>query len=265
MRVSWALLVLVFASCIGTGIRVSGHGIPSRKNPVKVTVGGSLGPVSVAVAVDQIRAGLSRVRDTISQRRSQLPTVRCGSASCYSAEQVRSALETIRRDVQSAFPDVALASRLTLDEELADAVEELGRKPRASAMVHLIRSPSAAPPSTYPVGSVHAVFDRIRERIDAYLAHEQLNPTIHIKSDPVGATFEMKIGDNERTRREALTDGEVQSVWRGRYGGEVRKKGYRDVRGFQLDLINDRRTTVRCTLVRDNAPQVDESRCRLED
>jgi len=263
MRACWALLVLVFGSCIGTGIRVSGHGIPSRKNPVKVTVGGSLGPVGVAVAVDQIRAGLSRVRDALSQRRSQLHTVRCGSERCYSAEEVRSALETIRADVQAAFPDVALASRLSLDDELADAVEGLGQ-PRASAVVHLVRSPSDAR-ATYPARNVDTVFDRIRERIDAYLAHEQLNPTIHVKSDPVGATFEMKIGENERTRRETLTDGEVQSVWRGRYAGEARKKGYRDVRGFQLDLINDRRTTVRCTLVRDDAPQVDESRCRLEE
>jgi len=105
----------------------------------------------------------------------------------------------------------------------------------------------------------------MRASIDTYLAHEQLNPTIRIKSEPAGASFEMKIGENERTIRKVFTDSEVQSVWRGRYGAAARKNGYRDALGFQLDLINDRRTTVRCTLVRIDAPQAEESRCQLEE
>ena len=74
----------------------------------------------------------------------------------------------------------------------------------------------------------------------------------------------MLIGTNKKTLRDTSTQDEIESVWRGRYTGTIRKKGYREVAGFTIDLFHEHGTTVRCVLVANTAPQNDESTCRLE-
>ncbi len=206
------------------------------------------------------RAGLAKVREDIPARRARLHPLRCGSRECYSAEEVSAAISALRRDVKAVFPKAALASQISLDEDIAQ-VSALGGA-GSEGSIQLVRNPPEAAPSTYDRRTVDRAFDGTRAQIDRYVAHEELNPTIHVSSEPKGADFVLQIGDNARTRREVRTDDEAQSVWRGHYSGHVHKQGYRDA-DVVVDLMNDRRTKVRCTLARADAS--DESSCRMEE
>ncbi len=200
-----------------------------RDGITKTREGVLIGPFLV---IHRIRTGLSRVRDDVSTRRAQLHPVPCGSEECYSAEEVNAAIARIRQE--------------------------------GPALIQLVRNSPDVPSGAYHRRAVDRVFERIRERISNYLAHDELNPTIHIRSNPAGARFEIQIGDNERTKYETVTDNDVQSVWRGRYSGHLDKAGYRDAQPFTLDLMNDSRTKVRCTLVQNSAPGSEESNCGFE-
>jgi hypothetical protein len=219
-----------------------------------------LGPIPV---IRRIRTELSRVRDDVPTRRAQLQPIPCGSEECYAAAEVNDAIETIREEVRNVFPDEAIASAISLDEELAQARAELAVA-EAPALIQLVRGPPEGASGAYRRRVVDRVFERVLERINNYLSHDELNPTIHIRSNPTGARFEIQIGSNERTKYETITDNEVQSVWRGRYSGRLVKVGYRDAQPFILDLMNDSRTNVRCTIVQNSAPASAESNCRLE-
>lgn len=219
-----------------------------------------LGPIPV---IRRIRTELSRVRDDVSTRRTQLQPITCGSEECYAAEEVNDAIATIREEVRNVFRDDAVASAISLDQEITEARAELTAS-KSSTLIQLVRNPPDGASGAYRQSAVDRVFERIRERISNYLSHEVLNPTIQIRSNPTGARFEIQIGNNERTKYETVTDNEVQSVWRGRYSGRLVKAGYRDAQPFLLDLMNDSRTNVRCTLVQITAPASTESNCRLE-
>jgi hypothetical protein len=244
----FTLIALLLTACIGI-----------RVGPIDVVPGI---PVVVAVA-QQIRTNLGRVRSEIPVRRGRLPSVPCGSAKCYAVDDVQAVVAEIRRKVNAAIPDAALASRLTLDAEIAQAAAQLAAR-RIAPEIVLIRNPPDAKPPAVPESAVDAVFARMLERIDKYLAHPVLNPTIRVRSDPAGATFTMQIGENSRTQCRTRTDNEIQSVWRGRYNASAHKPGYRDVLPFVIDLVNDDRTKVRCSLVALTAPPSEESNCRLE-
>jgi hypothetical protein len=129
--------------------------------------------------------------------------------------------------------------------------------------IQLVRSSSDVSGSRVDSRRVDSVFGRIGDRIDHYLAHPELNPTIRIESEPPGANFEMQVGDNAGTRLEGLTNNELQSVWRGRYRGRAHKTNYRDA-DDPIDLFNDRRTKVKCKLVGVRADAAEESHCWLE-
>lgn len=218
---------------------------------------------SVAAAVLAIRNQLTRLRNDIPVRRAQLHPIACGAQTCYARSEVRTALAKIRSDARSAFPEAALASRLALDEELAVAVDRLAAT-RSAPSIELVRNGRDRSVPLVQAREADAAFDAAKAPIDTYLAHKELNPTIRVRSDPSGARFRMRIGTNETTAFEAATQGDLQSVWRGRYTGTMTKKGYRDVAAFPIDLFHDSRTVVRCTLVRTDAPANDESICRLE-
>lgn len=219
-----------------------------------------LGPIPV---IRRIRTELSRVREDVSTRRAQLQPIPCGSEECYSVEEVNAAIATIRQEVRDVFGNDAVPSAISLDEEIAQVRAELAAL-EAPALIQLVRNPPDGASGAYRRRVVDRVFERIRERISNYLAHDELNPTIHIRSNPTGARFEIQIGSNERTKYETVTDNDVESVWRGRYSGRLVKAGYREAQPFILDLMNDSRRNVRCTLVQISAPASAESSCRLE-
>lgn len=250
-----ALTVIALNACIAYRVTTT-----DPEGNTKTREGLWVGPIPV---VRRIRTELNRVRDDVSTRRAELQPVPCGSEECYSVQEVNAAIATIRQEVRAVFPEEAVASAISLDEELAQARAELATS-AASALIQLVRNPPDGASGGYRRRVVDRVFARIRERISNYLAHEELNPTIHIRSEPTGARFEIQIGDNDRTKYETVTDNSVQSVWRGRYGGHVIKAGYRDAHPFTLDLMNDSRTNVRCTLVPMSAPASEESNCRFE-
>jgi hypothetical protein len=176
---------------------------------------------------------------------------------------VRDVIAKIRSDARAAFPEVALASRLTLDAELALAANNLAAFRRTSS-IQLVRNAPDNHVHLMRAQEADATFERAREPIDVYLAHRELNPTLYIRSEPDRAKFQMLIGTNQKTLRDTATQNKLESVWRGRYTGTIRKKGYREVAGFTIDLFHESGTTVRCVLVPDTAPQNDESICRLE-
>jgi hypothetical protein len=257
-RLSWLCIALVCSACIPISIPVgsrSGSPTDSVLKGARVAVGAA----EVGLVVKYIREHLADVQASIPSHRANLHPVPCGSRQCYSAEEVAAAIEAIRRDVRAAIPDVALASRISLDEDIVEA-STLTTRAVLPAPIQLIRD-GPPTPGTVDAGIVDRLFDAIGDRIDRFLAHDDLNPTIHVKSAPPGAKFVMQIGDNRRTMIEVQTDDDAPSVWRGHYSGQVSKRGYREA-DVRVDLMTDRRTTVRCQLFPLNAP--DDSNCRME-
>lgn len=246
--------LIVLSACIAY------HVTTIRDGVTRTHEGLLLGPFPI---IHRIRTGLTRVLDDASTRRAQLHPISCGGDECYSAEEVSAAIETIRKEARDVFPDEAIASEISLDEELAQAGTELASA-EGPGLIQLVRNPPDGASGAYRRGSVDRAFAYIHERISNYLHHGVLNPTIHIRSIPTGARFEIQIGANERTKYQTVTDNDVQSVWRGRYSGRLVKAGYRDAQSFSLDLMNDSRTNVRCTLVEISAAATEESNCQFE-
>jgi hypothetical protein len=138
------------------------------------------------------------------------------------------------------------------------------RHSQRASSIYLVRNAPDNSAQLVRAQEADATFQRAREPIDTLLAHRELNPTLRILSEPDRAKFQMLIGTNKKTTRETSTQNNLESVWRGRYIGTIRKKGYRDVDGFVIDLFLESKTTVRCRLVPDTAPQNDQSTCNLE-
>ena len=257
-RLSCILPVILLSACIGITLR-----LPVGDSKESPTVGLRVGAGPWGVVIFEIKTRLTSLRNDIPVRRAQLHPIPCRTETCYSLDEVREAIAKIRSDAQAAFPEVAVASRLTLDEELAGVEKQLAVF-RSASSIQLIRNTQDRSAHLVRAQEADAAFDRAKAPIDTYLAHKVLNPTLRIRSKPSGAKFRMLIGTNESTMKDASTQGELESVWRGRYTGTMTKKGYRDVAAFTIDLFHDSRTTVRCTLVPNTAPENDESICRLE-
>lgn len=259
-RLTSMFLAVVLSAGIAPSIAAGGSSSGSRTLDWRGILRLFGGGMAVAEVVKQIRAGLARVRDEIPARRARLHPLRCGSHECYSAEEVSAAIAAIRRDVKAVFPKAALASQISLDEEIAQ-VSALGGA-GSEGSIQLVRNPPEAAPSTYDRRTVDRAFEGTREQIDRYVAHDVLNPTIHVSSEPKGADFVLQIGENTRTRRDVRTDGNAQSVWRGHYVGHIHKPGYRDAE-VRVDLMNENKTRIRCRLFRTEASE--ESACAMEE
>jgi hypothetical protein len=258
MRRFLILPMIALSACIGISVRVP---VGGSNHPTEVGLRVGAGPLGVIIL--GIRTHLTSLRDDIPARRAQLHPIPCGTETCYSADEVRDAIAKIRADARAAFPDKALASRLTLDAELA-RVQDRVIVFRGASSIYLVRNAPDNSAHLVRAYEADATFERAQEPIDTLLAHRELNPTLRILSEPDRAKFQMLIGTNKTTMLETSTQNDLQSVWRGRYTGSIRKKGYREVTGFPIDLFHESKTTVRCVLVPDTAPQNDESTCRLE-
>src|SRR5262245_7176551 len=115
-RLVCVALTIALSACIAYRVTTERDGITTTRQGLLI----GLIPV-----VHRIRTGLSRVRDDVSMRHAQLQPVPCGSEECYSVEEVNAAIAKIRQEAREVFPDVAVASAITLDEELAEAGAEL--------------------------------------------------------------------------------------------------------------------------------------------
>src|SRR3954451_8950433 len=115
MRRFLILPMIALSACIGFTLRRG----PQR--PTTVT----LQAVGFDLVTFTIRKALTKVHDDIAARRAQLHPIPCGTDTCYSADEVQNAIAKIRSDARAAFPDVALASSLTLDAELERATNHL--------------------------------------------------------------------------------------------------------------------------------------------
>jgi hypothetical protein len=251
----WLILPMIaLSACFGFTIRKGPH------IPTTVT----LQAVGFDLVTFTIRKALTQVRNSIPARRANLHPIPCGTETCYSLDEVQDEITKIRRDAKAAFPKEALASSITIDEELARAADHVAVFRRTSP-IQLVRN---APGNSGPLvraQEVDATFRRAGKPIDAYLAHGILNPTLHIRSKPKGAEFRMLIGTNEKTAQRTTTQSDLKSVWRGRYTGTMSKRGYREAAAFDIDLFDNNGTTVRCTLVPITAPDNAVSICRLQD
>ena len=261
MRRLWCVLpVITLGACLGVTATIPRRG-SNEPTKIGVRVGG--GPIGLTVLEVGIRNRLSHLRDEIPGRRAQLHSIPCGNEQCYSLEDVHNAIATIRSDAGAAFPEEALASRLTLDEELA-SVEDRIAVSRNTSSIYLVRNAQNHSAHVVSTQAANATFNRAKQPIDTYLAHRKLNPTVQFISEPNGAQFRMLIGTNESTVIDGWTKTEHESVWRGRYTLAINKGGYRGVSAFTVDLFRESGTTVRCRLVPNTASENDQSTCRLE-
>jgi hypothetical protein len=238
-------------------------GFTFRRGPQRPTTG-TVKVLGADLVTFTIRQALIQVRDGIPARRARLHPIPCGTGTCYSLDEVRDAIAKIRRDAKAAFPARALASRITIDEELARAANHLAVF-RRTASIQLVRRAPDNAVRLVRAQDVDATFDRAGKPIDTYLAHRDLNPTLRIRSEPEGAQFRMLIGTNEKTALRTDTQNDLKSVWRARYTGTMRKKGYREAADFEINLFDNDDTTIRCTLVPKTAPENAVSICRLKD
>jgi len=246
------LPMIALCACFGFTIR-KGPDIPTTL---------TVQAVGFDLVTFTIRA-LTKVRNSIPARRAQLHPIPCGTETCYSLDEVRDAIAKIRRDAKAAFPKEALASQITMDDELARATNHLAVLRRTPA-IQLVRNAPGNSGHLLRAQEVDATFDRAGRPIDTYLAHgNNLNPTLHIISEPDGAAFRMLIGTNEKTAQTTTTTNDLKSVWRGRYTGTASKRGYRDPAAFEINLFDSDDTFVRCRLVPNTAPDNDVSICRL--
>jgi hypothetical protein len=116
-----------------------------------------------------------------------------------------------------------------------------------------------AAPKGYLARLVDRYLDGFEARLDRLLG-SSLTPTISIRSTPQGATFEADVpGTGAKLIK--TTDDEIHNLWRSVYQATVSKVGYRPA-AYTLDLMNDPRTTVVCTLVRNNVNGT--SNCRAQ-
>ena len=254
MRRLLILSMIALSACIGVTI---------RRGPLRPTTV-TMQAMWFDLVTFTIRNALTQVRDGIPVRRASLHPIPCGTETCYSLDEVRDAIAKIRSDAKAAFPDKALASRITIDEELARASSHLAVFRRTSP-IQLVRDAPDNSVRLVRAQEVDTTFDRAEKPINTYLAHKDLKPTLQILSEPEGAQFRMLIGTNEKTARRTATQNHLKSVWRGRYTGTMSKKGYREATGFEIDLFSNDDTTVRCIMVLNTAPDNAVSICRLKD
>ena len=243
-------MILPMISLIACTVQVGDQKITMHQPPVPLVV--------------LIRSGLTQLRNDIPARRARLHPIPCGAETCYSANEVRDAIAKIRRDAGAAFRKKALASRLSLDAELA-RVQDRVIVFRGASSIYLVRSGPDNSAQLVSAQEVDTTFQRTQKPIDTLLAHRELNPTLHIRSEPRGAQFRMLIGTNEKTALRTATQNDLKSVWRGRYIGTMTKKGYREAVNFDINLFDNDDTTVRCMLVPNTAPENDVSICQLKD
>lgn len=205
---------------------------------------------------ESIRARLAQLRSDLPKIRARLHAVPCGSETCYPAADVRDVVDEIRRRLRDAIgSEEAIALLVALDDEIK-AVLTAESAPLDGNYPASLRSLASA--LGYLASATDLLLDRFEDTLDRLLPAD-LTPDISIRSTPRGASFEIFIPGTKK-KRGCTTDDKVPALWRSVYQTVVRKTGYREVH-YPLDLMNDARTKVVCTLVATNKSGT--STCRV--
>lgn len=204
----------------------------------------------VAVSEEGVRAGLQRAKEKLASAPERLPASHCGQGTCYSQRDVAKLIESVHADLRKSFPADAGALLAAVDEALAAAAAGLGS-------VKEIDGPRVVswPVRTtdgYDSLAVRRTLARMADALEHFLSLSQLALTLNVQTDPADADFIMEIPNNAATRRQVKTNSMLPNVWRGRYTATVNKKGFKDA-VHTIDLIQDGRTNVSCTLMPQSA------------
>jgi hypothetical protein len=204
-----------------------------------------------------VRAQLSQLRTDIRTLRESLTPMPCGSETCYSADDVATTVEKIRARLAEAIPAEAVGLRVALEDQLTTGLRTLEALPLDGNFPASLRAQAAS--QGYLARAVDSILKGLEASVDRLLG-DDLTPNVAIRSTPQGAAFDIPIPGTVTTRR-FMTNDSVPSLWRSVYNTVVSKKGYRTAK-YTLDLMNDARTTVVCTLVPENTSG--SSSCRVQ-
>jgi hypothetical protein len=193
---------------------------------------------AAAMAVVGLEA---RIRAKLRAAKQRLTA---GAKTTSTAGELNDLVEATRAELREKFPPEAelllVAVESTMNAELRRLQSTL------AAAIHLAKLQSGDPDAA----SVHTVIDHIIGVIDHLLSYDKLALTLSVKTKPQSARFELLIKDNQHSFRTVTTNTEVPNVWRGIYTATARVDGYKKVE-TTIDLINDGRTNVSCTLMPD--------------
>jgi len=205
-----------------------------------------------------VRGNLAQLRQFIATAAAKLTVGRCGARRCYSAASVDELFRAIESRARAAFPPDAAALHETLNASVAYAREELGR---AAMQADFQKVTSPPRPSAYDADIVDQALKTITDAIDHLLGFPKLALDVVVDSSPAQAAVDLQIGQNAQTHRGTQTNDHLANVWRGIYMATVKKNGYKAVTKT-VDLINDSRTHLRCTLATSNSNR--DSTCQVE-
>jgi hypothetical protein len=208
-----------------------------------------------------VRTNLVKLRQLIVMASSKLKSFSCGSHRCYPGLQVQSMLVAVQRRAEAAFPPEAASLRDSLSAAIAFESEQLG-PPKPIGAFRRVLWPPPPNDTAYDADAVDSAWQKILATLDRLLSYPQLALTITVQSTPPAATIDLQVGENTQTHRggpDTRTDNELANVWRGIYTATIRKPGFKDATST-VDLINDNRTRISCTLVKSSSPG--ESLCR---
>jgi len=95
------------------------------------------------------------------------------------------------------------------------------------------------------------VAEAILRPFRALMSASDLSPDLTFVSDVDSARVTLHVGTDSASRRVVYTSNTLPNVWRGRYDGLVQRDGFKDGT-FELDIVDETRTTVQCMLIRLN-------------
>lgn len=205
-----------------------------------------------------VRGKLVQLQQFMATAAARLTVGRCGARRCYSAASVDELFRAIENRARAAFPPDAAALYETLRASVGYAREELGR---AAMQTDFQKVTSPPRPNAYDADIVDQALKTIADAINHLLGFPRLALDVVVDSSPAQAAVDLQVGQNAQTHRGTQTNDHLANVWRGVYTAIVTKNGYRTATKT-LDLINDSRTHLRCTLATSNSNR--ESTCQVE-
>lgn len=219
-----------------------------------------LGGVHVQSQEQHVRANLGALKTWMLSRAAALPRVPCAAGECATAADVAALLSSVRSSTREIFPAAAVALREVVENEISVAAAQLGA-PQPLDTITRVRWMAAPTSAGYPTAAVRVAIERIARAIERLLAYDRLALTVNVQSSPSAADVVLQIGNNVQSRRTMQTNDRLANVWRGIYTTTVRKPGFKDG-VLLLDLFNDGRTRLTCTLRRED--DTTDSSCRAQ-
>lgn len=201
--------------------------------------------VAVVAGVAEVRAGLRRAKEKLAAAPDRFTRSECGRGECVSARDVARALAAVHKELRKSFPKDAAPLLEAVEKQLDVEAATLG-PPRRMDGIQPVKSGGSE--LGYDARTVDGAFSRMAAIVDHFLSINDLALTLNVQTDPKDADFTIQIPANNSTRRSINTDNQMPNVWRGVYTATVSKRGFKQY-VTTVDLINDGRTQVTCTLM----------------